>query len=342
MFLFTTPPSAPETRSQSPVLDAIRGGSERTGADFDYLMKTAQRESSLDPQARASTSSASGLFQFVEQTWLGLVKGTGAQHGLSGFAGAIAETRSGRYEVSDPATRAQILALRGDPAVASVMAGELTRRNEASLAAALGRAPTQGELYIAHVLGASGGADLIRRAAANPGASAAAAFPEAAQANRAIFFDKSGRPRGVGEVHSLLAGGVERLAVPAVAQLKSDPSTWLGATQAPLATAYVEQDGPAIHSLFRTEGRRGPLNETVRRLWGGAPAAAVAADPVRFFPRTASSAVVPAESPEDGARPASVPLPPERPRDLGRTHPGRSLGASRGPLDLTTFLQPKV
>jgi soluble lytic murein transglycosylase-like protein len=82
MFLFTTPASPPPPRQApaAPVVDAIRYGSERSGAGFDYLLKTAQRESALDPSATTRASSATGLLQFIEQTWLGLVKREGDKH----------------------------------------------------------------------------------------------------------------------------------------------------------------------------------------------------------------------------------------------------------------------
>jgi hypothetical protein len=364
MFLFTTPPAAAETKPQTPVLDAIRTGSERTGADFSYLLKTAQRESSLDPEAKARTSSASGLFQFVEQTWLGMVKGAGAEHGLAPLASAISETRGGRFEVADPAMKSQILALRSDPRISSVMAGELTRRNGASLAAALGRQPTQGDLYVAHVMGASGGAELIRKAQSQPTQSAAAVFPDQAGANRGIFYDKaSGRARNVGEVYAVLSAGASELAVPSVPQLKSDPTTWFGsAAPVALATAYAHQDGPALHGLFRTEGQRGPMNQTVQKLWSGLPARPASSEDLpRYFPRTASlsTGVANDAGPAPGlqatpglksptavpAAPAavSVPLPPERPSGLAAVEGRQSHArAQRGPLDLTTFLKPKV
>ncbi len=84
MSLFTTQPSQGEAGARpATVVDAIRAGSERTGTGFDYLLKTAQRESALAPDARNGKSSASGLFQFLEQTWLGTVKKAGASHGLA-------------------------------------------------------------------------------------------------------------------------------------------------------------------------------------------------------------------------------------------------------------------
>ena len=89
MFLFTTPTSREATPAGTPVIDAIRQGAERTGAGFDYLLATAQRESALDPKAQARGSSASGLFQFVEQTWLAMVKNEGGKAGLSDYSRAI-------------------------------------------------------------------------------------------------------------------------------------------------------------------------------------------------------------------------------------------------------------
>ena len=94
------------------VTAAIQLASARTGVQFDYLLNQARIESSLNPEARARTSSATGLFQFIEQTWLGLVKATGADHGLGSLAQSIAEVKPGRYDVADPATKQKILDLR--------------------------------------------------------------------------------------------------------------------------------------------------------------------------------------------------------------------------------------
>jgi hypothetical protein len=362
MFLFTTPtPSEPRpAASSSPVLDAIRTGSERSGTDFGYLLKTAQRESALDPAAKAPNSSASGLFQFIEQTWLGLVKATGADHGLGSLAQSIAEVKPGRYDVADPATKQKILDLRKDPQVAAVMAGEFTRRNAAQLQGALGRAPSGGELYAAHFMGSAGAADLARRVQSQPNAAAAELYPEQAASNRSIFYDKSGRAKSVAEVYATLVNGHEKLAVPDVPKLSSDPSSWLiGRDPGPaVALAYAHSDGPAMHSLFRTEGVRGPINQTVQRLWSGVPVRAEAEGP-RFFPRTASlanpavasdaSPASPAASKLQG-KPVDVPLPPVRPNDIAgaapavRQHAQRRTGqgtTARGPLDLASFAKPR-
>jgi hypothetical protein len=189
----------------SAVTGAIRQASQATGTSFSYLLATAQVESGLNPRAGASTSSARGLFQFVEQTWLGTLKQSGPALGYGRYADAISRTASGHFEVKDPALRSQILKLRNDPAANAVMAGAFTKANAAYLAQKLGREPSEGELYIAHFLGAGGAARLISQAASNPNTTAATAFGNAAQANPAIFYDrKTGAARTVAQVRDVL------------------------------------------------------------------------------------------------------------------------------------------
>src|SRR5580704_6426525 len=123
----------------STVTGAIRQASQATGTSFSYLLATAQVESGLNPHAGAATSSARGLFQFIEQTWLGTIKQSGAQLGYGRYADAITRTASGRYEVTDPTMRQEILKLRNDPVANAVMAGAFTKANANYLAQKLGR-----------------------------------------------------------------------------------------------------------------------------------------------------------------------------------------------------------
>ena len=189
----------------STVAGAIRQASAATGTSFNYLLATARVESGLNPQAGASTSSARGLFQFIEQTWLGTIKQSGAELGYGRYAAAISVTSSGHYQVTDPDMRREILALRNDPAANATMAGAFTRANADILANKLGRAPSEGELYIAHFLGAGGAAQLISLAANDPNATASQYFPSAATANSSIFFDRStGAARTLAQVRDVL------------------------------------------------------------------------------------------------------------------------------------------
>lgn len=187
------------------VTAAIRKASQVTGAKFSYLLATAKVESNLNPNAAAKTSSAGGLFQFIDRTWLGTIKEAGPLLGYSRYADAITRTDDGRYVVSDPAMRREIMALRQDPTANALMAGVFTNSNAKHLTNKLGRAPTDGELYMAHFMGATGAARLITAAENNPGAVAAHSFSAAARANRSIFFDKSGRARNFAEVTQNLA-----------------------------------------------------------------------------------------------------------------------------------------
>jgi hypothetical protein len=279
MFWFTTLPER-EMPSTRPVVDAIRTGAQRTSTDFDYLLRTAQRESSLDPAAKARTSSATGLFQFIEQTWLSMVQSDGAKAGLDSYSQAIVPGRDGRLTVADPALKREILDLRRDPQVAAVMAGSLTQRNRESLTGALGREPSAGELYAAHVLGARGASDLVKGATTKPTAPAADVFPDAAAANRPIFYDKSGRARGLGEVYALLVSAHESAPLSGMA----------GPASQPAALGYVARSNePAMFGLFRTEGRRGPVSDAVAKLWTARQAEGgrvATASVTPFFPRS--------------------------------------------------------
>ena len=291
---------------------AIQAASRTTGTSFDFLLRTAVRESALDPTAKASTSSARGLFQFIDTTWLAMVKEDGARYGLAQYASAIEKTANGRYVVSDPAKRAEILKLREDPNVSALMAGALAGRNSDYLTASMGRQPTSGELYIAHFLGASGACKLISLTQSRPAVSAASVFPDAARANRPIFYKQDGSARSVADVYAGLVAKHDRtpspplVPQPAVVQVVSAdqaagparpgspaslvPAARSAARSEPASVRMVQvqlpdlespssakglttDDGPIFQSMFRTE-RSGALSDTVRELWSGGDAAA--------------------------------------------------------------------
>ncbi len=182
---------------------ALQRASQATGIDFNYLLKTAERESSLRPTAKARSSSAAGLFQFIENTWLKTIKQEGARFGLSGAASEIRQTSSGRYVVPDRAMRAEILALRYNPEISALLAGAFTQQNTEIMSERLGRDPTQGELYIAHFMGAETGAKLVNLANSDPRDRADVHFPRAARANPSIFYSRRG-PRSTAEVYRTL------------------------------------------------------------------------------------------------------------------------------------------
>jgi len=190
--------------SQSQIIHAIRDAAKATGADFDYLLTTAQRESSLNPQAKSNTSSASGLFQFIERTWLDLVRRHGAEVGLADLSSQIKVTPDGRPSLADGQKMQEILALRQDPGIAAFMAGKLTGESRAVLEDRLGRQATGTELYLSHFFGAATAARFIETAEKPPHANSAALFPAQANANRSVFYHGDGTARSVAQVHAHL------------------------------------------------------------------------------------------------------------------------------------------
>jgi hypothetical protein len=275
MFLFRSSQDSSSVSSPSAVTagvdgvkSAIKKASDATGAGFSYLLRTAEKESSLKPDAQAPTSSAKGLYQFIDQTWLSVLKDEGPRYGLSSYSDAISKSSDGRLAVNDPSMRDTILNLRNDPHVSSLMAGAFTNRNANDLKSTIGRDPTEGELYMAHFLGSNGASRLISLARDTPSASAANAFPDAADANRRIFYDKAGSARSVGEVYQLLSRGQDQAANVPAAATSSSGATPNSAQQAIEQTwSAVPQAHPAankpFHSLF-SDTNTGNTSNTAR------------------------------------------------------------------------------
>jgi hypothetical protein len=230
---------------------ALTAAGNRSGVDFSYLLQTAMRESSLNPQARAGTSTAVGLFQFLESTWLQTMKEEGPRLGYGNLADQITRTGDGDYVVADPTVRAQILKLREDPQVSADLAAAFTRANGDYLRNAFGRSPSAGELYIAHFLGAQGAEKMFRAGLQNPDQVAVNLFPRQASANRAIFYDRDGGARTIREVYQVL-----------VAKHEGQPSATFAAQQMngqsappaePPLPSRFSQENMSFTGLFKTE-----------------------------------------------------------------------------------------
>ncbi|ODP39041.1 flagellar biosynthesis protein FlgJ [Sphingomonas turrisvirgatae] len=202
--------SVPSIGARASVTSAIQLASQKTGIDFNYLLGQAQVESGLRTNARAATSSATGLYQFIEQSWLGVVKEHGDKHGLGWASNSIRQTGSGRFVVSDPDTRRAILSLRNDPQAASLMAAEHASDNKDALESALRREATGTDLYMAHFLGLGGARKFLKAMDASPDRSGAALFPAAARANRGIFYSPNGTPRSLGQIYERFAGKLDK------------------------------------------------------------------------------------------------------------------------------------
>lgn len=290
--------------SRARVAGAIKQASNISGVSFQYMLTTAKMESDFDPSAGATTSSAHGLYQFIDQTWLGTVKEAGTQLGYGNYANAITKTPSGSYTVDDPFMKRSIMKLRDDPEAASSMAAALTQSNSFKLTGLLGRRPSDSELYMAHFMGVGGAAKLIANAEDNPQAVGARLFPNAASANRSIFYARDGRARSVSEVYSVLdsryasaanskttrsamamyggmppatqvasANGVQPAApvTDNAAYLQTFPDARgvapVNATS-PTTVADNTPATPAFRSIYQPGDATQPVSTTVQKLWG--------------------------------------------------------------------------
>ncbi|HEY1096295.1 MAG TPA: flagellar biosynthesis protein FlgJ [Alphaproteobacteria bacterium] len=178
------------------VVKAIRQASAKTGVSFDYLMDKASTESSFKTDIKAKTSSATGLFQFIDSTWLQTIKEHGAKYGLGDLVDKID---------SDPAAKRQALELRKDPEVAATMTAEATKDNQYYLETSVGGKIGQNELYLAHFLGAGGASKFLNAKNNNGEAPAADIFPQAAKANKNVFYEASGKKRSLNDVYDFFA-----------------------------------------------------------------------------------------------------------------------------------------
>jgi hypothetical protein len=290
------------TGTNPTVTGAIRQAARMTGADFKYLLATAQVESNLNPNAQAATSSARGLFQFTEQTWLTTLKEQGGPLGYGPYANAISRQPSGDYAIADPSMTQAVMNLRSDPNANALMAGAYTKLNAGKLADRLGRGPTEGELYVAHFLGPTGASRLIALADSRPLTPAAAVFPSAARANPTIFYDGRGNARSAGDVyrnligryHVARSGPANPPAIPpatvADAAAPSAPRTGFAPDTASLTEAYAAaarrsptvqaaETGPVFYGLFRSTGGPEPIAPLVNSLWTSPTASAGAIKP---------------------------------------------------------------
>jgi hypothetical protein len=326
----------------------LNSAGAKSNVDFDYLLQTAVRESSLNPQAKASTSSAVGLFQFLESTWLQVMKEQGPRLGYQQYADSISRGADGDYTVRNKGMRDKILALREDPQIAADMAAAFTQSNGAYLESRFGRRPSPGELYIAHFLGPQGAERLFRAGLEDADQIAAKLFPRQAKANRALFYAQ-GEPRTIRELYRALVskhGG----ATTATIDDSRFTTQQLAAANAPrwpnepLPSRFTRDD-MSFTSFFSTEAPGGagaqPLLATSALQSLVAPAVV---DPlVSAYMPTPPPMLATAPPPETGFRPLPAPAPlvppgaalavepaPQadsatpRPRILMTGHPGSS------------------
>jgi peptidoglycan hydrolase-like protein with peptidoglycan-binding domain len=188
----------------SDVLAAIRLGSIRTGVEFSYLMELARVESNFNPTVRAPKSSATGLFQFRDAPWLEVIRTFGAGYGLSDDVTQVGMINEEDHEqqpiVRDP-LQLEVLALRLNPRLSTLMMAENIKRNLRDLSQTHGREPGRTDLYLSHYLEPAGAVVFLNALDEEPAAIAAEIFPEAAAKNPGVFQNRQHQPRSVAEVY---------------------------------------------------------------------------------------------------------------------------------------------
>jgi hypothetical protein len=290
------------TGTNPTVTGAIRQAARMTGADFKYLLATAQVESNLNPNAQAATSSARGLFQFTEQTWLTTLKEQGGPLGYGPYANAISRQPSGDYAVSDPSMTRAVMNLRSDPNANALMAGAFTKLNADKLADRLGRGPTEGELYVAHFLGPDRREPADRAGRQQADDARRREFPERGprQSDDLLRWagERAQRRRRLSHPDRTLPCGAQR-----ARRIRPNPPAAVAATAAPSAprtgfapdtasltetyaaaarlspTVQAAKIGPVFHGLFRSTGGPEPVAPLVNSLWTSPTASAGAIKP---------------------------------------------------------------
>ncbi|GJE32619.1 transglycosylase SLT domain-containing protein [Methylobacterium oxalidis] len=194
------------------IVETILRASAEAGVDPVYMMALADKESSFSTKAKAATSSAEGLFQFLSATWLEMIRDFGARYGYEEEAAAVTG-RGAAITVAGDGMRERVLRLRRDPYVACLMAAELIKRDRARIEARIGRDLKTSELYLAHFFGTSSAGRFLALSAEQPGKMAAKEFRSAARANRSLFTEKSGKGRRgltVAEVYERIDDMIDR------------------------------------------------------------------------------------------------------------------------------------
>jgi transglycosylase-like protein with SLT domain len=185
------------------LVETIVKAARVTGIDPALLMAIADKESSFSTHVQARTSSATGLFQFIERTWLQVVRDFGARHGLAKEAAAV-QWVDDDLTVPDAAERARILELRRNPYLSALLAAEMLSRDRVRIANRIGRDLTRGETYLSHFLGPDDAERFMAKVVGQPNSAAATLLPRPAKANKPIFFARVGRKAkslSVAEVH---------------------------------------------------------------------------------------------------------------------------------------------
>jgi hypothetical protein len=194
----TSQTQAARAAAEIELVRSAKAATSGTSTDFRSLLASSLSESRHDPLARNKRSSATGAYQFTERTWLDLVRRHGAELGM-GDAAAKITVKDGAPTVANATQRATILALRGNSDLAGSLAARYFDENRAALGKSLGRKPSENEVRMAYLLGASGAGHLLKAAQDHPGVGVDKIVPGAVRANPTLFRNPGGAVKTAGE-----------------------------------------------------------------------------------------------------------------------------------------------
>ena len=226
-------PAAPQAPPE--IKNVIAEASAKFGVSEDLMTRIAARESSFNPGATNPKSSARGLYQFIDETWSGMVAKYGAAAGVAPDAS------------------------RFDPKAAALMAAAMTKENDLIVQKIFGRPASPGELYVGHFMGGPKMVSMLQLNEKQPDAPAAVAFPAEAAANPTIFFNKAGEPQPVSAVYANLTnintatGGSSVAAAPAGPKADFNFTPVKGATP---AVQHASQGSVELESEVDRFGKR--------------------------------------------------------------------------------------
>lgn len=157
------------TAAASPAAGAAAARDGAPSGVAQFVDRIIGVESGGNPNAKNPKSTATGLGQFIESTWLGMLQ----KH---------------RPDLAGSLSRGEQLALRKDPTLSREMTRLYAEENAGALQRA-GHAPTAGNVYLTHFLGPGGALAVL---GAGAGASVASVLPAGViAANRSILAGKT-------------------------------------------------------------------------------------------------------------------------------------------------------
>jgi hypothetical protein len=181
------PPAPPAQSSQTFAPGATGAPADLTGR----AIRSQETGGNPNPNTAANpNSTARGPDQFIASTWLDQLARNAPE--------VVAATVGANANLKDPAVQAKLLALREKPELNTRLTTSLAQENGAELQKN-GLEATPRNLVLAHFLGASGAARMLKGAPGDPAIKHAST--EAVGANQSRFFDpKTGKPRTVAEI----------------------------------------------------------------------------------------------------------------------------------------------